>query len=41
MNDELIDAFNNQCFTKDSAIVRLKDFNPEDLMLLHVSVEKR
>ena len=36
MNDELVEKFNNQCFTQGSAILKIKFFNPKNLIVQHL-----
>ena len=39
MNDELVKEFNNQTFNK-SAILKIKYYNPPDLILQHLPVKE-
>ena len=42
MNDVLVEAFNNQTFNQDgkeSAIVKIKYYNPPDLIFQHLPVK--
>ena len=41
MNDELIEKFNNQTFTQGSAISKLKDYNPKNLIVQHLPVKEK
>ena len=44
MNDVFVEAFNNQSFNQDgdeSAIVRIKYYNPPDLIIQHLPVEEK
>ena len=43
MNRTYVDAFNNQTFNEDvyeSAILRIKHYNPPDLIFQHLSVKE-
>ena len=43
MNDVYVEAFNNQTFNQDgneSAILKLKSYNPPDLIFQHLIVKK-
>ena len=41
MNDELVEKFNNQSFTKGSAILKIKYYNPRDLIVQHLPIEEK
>ena len=41
MNDELVEKFNSQTFTQGSAILKIKYFNPENLIVQHLPVKER
>ena len=41
MNDELVEKFNSGNFTKGSAILKIKYFNPKILIVQHLPVEER
>ena len=41
MNDELIEKFNNQTFTQGSAILKIKYYNPKNLIVQHLPVKER
>ena len=41
MNNELVDEFNNGNFTKGSAILRIRYYNPKNLIFQHLPVKKR
>ena len=38
MNDELVEKFNNQTFTQGSAILKIKYYNPKNLLVQHLPV---
>ena len=40
MNDELVEKFNNQTFTRGSAILKIKYYNSKDLIVQHLPVKK-
>ena len=39
MNDELVEKFNNQTFTQGSAILKIKVYNPKNLIVQHLPVK--
>ena len=41
MNDELIEKFNNQTFTQGSAILKIKYYNPKNLIVQHLPVKDK
>ena len=41
MNDELVEKFNNQTFTQGSAILKIKYYNPKNLIVQHLPVEEK
>ena len=41
MNDELVEKFNNQSFTKGSAILKIKYYNPRDLIVQHLPIKEK
>ena len=41
MNDELVEKFNNQTFTQGSAILKVKYYNPKNLIVQHLPVEEK
>ena len=41
MNDELVEKFNNQTFTQGSAILKIKYYNPKNLILQQTPVFER
>ena len=41
MNDELVEKFNNQTFTRGSAILKIKYYNPRDLIVQHLPVKEK
>ena len=41
MNKKLVKEFNNQTFTKSSAILRIKYYNPRDLVVQHLPVKEK
>ena len=41
MNNELVEKFNNQTFTQASAILKIKYFNPKNLIVQHLPVKEK
>ena len=41
MNDELVEKFNNQTFTQGSAILKIKYYNPRDLIVQHLPIKEK
>ena len=41
MNTELVEKFNNQTFTQGSAILKIKNYNPKDLIVQNLTVKER
>ena len=41
MNDELVENFNSQTFTQGSAILKIKYYNPKDLIVQHLPVKEK
>ena len=41
MNDELVEKFNIQTFTQGSAILKIKYYNPKDLIVQHLPVKEK
>ena len=41
MNDELVEKFNNQTFTQGSAILKIKYYNPENLIVQHLPIKEK
>ena len=41
MNDELVEKFNNQTFTQGSAILKIKYYNPKNLLVRHLPVKEK
>ena len=41
MNDELVEKFNTGDFTKGSAILKAKYYNPKNLIVQHLPVKER
>ena len=41
MNEDLVEKFNNQTFTQGSAILKIRFYNPKDLIVQHLPVKKR
>ena len=41
MNDELVKKFNNQSFTRGSAILKIKYYNPKILIVRHLTATKK
>ena len=41
MNDELVEQFNNQTFTQGCAILKIKYYNPKNLIVQHLPVKER
>ena len=40
MNDELVEKFKNQTFTQGSAILKIKYYNPKDLIVQHIPIKE-
>ena len=40
MNDDLVEKFNNQTFTQGSAILKIKYYNPKNLIVQHLPVKE-
>ena len=41
MNDELVKKFNTVTFTQGSAILKIKHYNPKNLIIQHPPVKER
>ena len=41
MNDELVEKINNQTFTQGSAILKIKYYNPKNLIVQHLPVKEK
>ena len=41
MNNELVEKFNNSNFTQGSAILKIKYYNPRDLIVQHLPIKER
>ena len=41
MNNELVKNFNNQAFSQGSAILKIKYYNPKDLIVQHLPVKEK
>ena len=41
MNDELVEKFNTGNFTKGSAVLRIKYYNPKNLIVQHLPVKEK
>ena len=41
MNDELVEKFNNQTFTQGSAILKIKYYNPKNLIVQHIPIKEK
>ena len=41
MNDELVEKFNNQTFTQGSAILKIKYYNPMNLIVQHIPIKEK
>ena len=41
MNNEIVEKFNNQTFTQGSAILKIKYYNPRDLIVQHIPIEEK
>ena len=41
MNNELFEKFNNQTFTRGSAILKIKYYNPKNLIVQHLPVKEK
>ena len=40
MNDKLVEEFNNQTFKEASAILKIKYYNPHDIILQHLPIKE-
>ena len=41
LNDELVEKFNSQTFTQGSAILKIKYYNPKNLIVQHLPVKEK
>ena len=41
LNDEFVEKFNNQTFTQGSAILKIKYYNPRDLIVQHLPIKEK
>ena len=41
MNDEIVEKFNNQTFTRGSAILKIKYYNPKNLIVQHLPIKEK
>ena len=41
MNEDLVNKFNNQTFTQGSAILNIKYYSPQNLIVQHLPVKER
>ena len=41
MNNELVEKFNYQTFTRGSAILKIKYYNPKNLIVQHLPVTEK
>ena len=41
MNDELVNEFNNQNFNRGSAILKIKYYNPKNLIVQHIHIKEK
>ena len=41
MNNEIVEKFNNQTFTQGSAFLKIKYYNPRDLIVQHIPVKEK
>ena len=41
MNDELVEKVNNQTFTQGSAVLKIKHYNPKNLIVQHLPVKEK
>ena len=41
MNDDLLEKFNNQTFAQGSAILKIKYYNPKNLIVQHLPVKEK
>ena len=41
MNDQLVEKFNTQTFTQGSAFLKIKYYNPENLIVQHLPVKEK
>ena len=41
MNDEIVEKINNQTFTQGSAILKIRYYNPENSIVLHIPKKRK
>ena len=41
MNDELVQKFKNQTFTQGSALLKIKYYNPKNLIVEHFPIKEK
>ena len=41
MNNELVEKFNNQTFNQGSAILKIKYYNPKNLVIQHIPIKEK
>ena len=41
MNNELVNKFNNQTFNKGSAFLKIKYYNPKNLIVQHIPIKEK
>ena len=41
MNDEIVEKFNTQTFTQGSAILKIKYYDPRNIVVQHLSFKER
>ena len=41
MNNELVEKVNNQTFTQGSAILKIKYYNPKNLLVQHIAINEK
>ena len=41
MNNEFVEKFNNQSFTQGSAILKIKYYNPNKLIVQHIPIKEK
>ena len=41
MNNDLVEKFKNQTFTQGSALLKIKYYNPEKLIIQHIPVKEK
>ena len=41
MNNSLVEMFNNRTFTKRSAILKIKYYNPKNVIVQHIPIKEK